>query len=556
MIITLYQYLGEEIEINKHVETLTKQITLNGELRDSVDVMNPVIDIEATPAMLLQQYNYAYFNGRAYWIYNITFFRKNIWRLELREDLYFTWKNIILNTEGIISRAEDGIPSRLKDEKVLCSSEPIIDFQYGTEPFTANKSDNITQLCYILTIATHPQKYGSVTVSSDFQVTKNSAGAVYSRSYILNYNALAEFVDKCWGSGNKIEEYFKSFFTDFAEGVINIVMYPFKVNSVIESYSDSGSVIDTNGVIMVGDTTLTLDNKSVRLIKDLKYLDIYTCHLTIKERYGSFLDYSPYTEIKLFLPFIGFVDLDADLVMGKTLDIYYRLDYITTNAMVEIRVADGEDHGQFGTGRTIYVFDTTVGTSISMSRTNITDRRNQMLQAGIKAAGGIFGAKQAYNIDVSKATMPGSDIDSMFNLGNKTKANAANVATNFAIDMIRANRVHISGGQSSNEYMWNFINQGLFAMITRPNVIDSMYELDTASNLYIPNNKYKHLYGIPVMEFGTVNDTEHYGYIELSEYHLKSGKSNITDAAPMITKQELNALDNLLANGGFINSRD
>ena len=50
---------------------------------------------------------------------------------------------------------------------------------------------------------------------------------------------------------------------------------------------------------------------------------------TIDEAYGSALDYNPYTKVHCYLPYIGQVTLDTDEVMGKTLQVKYRIDIVT-----------------------------------------------------------------------------------------------------------------------------------------------------------------------------------------------------------------------------------
>lgn len=58
----------------------------------------------------------------------------------------------------------------------------------------------------------------------------------------------------------------------------------------------------------------------------------YTYHMgsiTIKERWGSYLDYDPYTKFSIFLPFIGMRELAADDIMGKTVSLVYDIDILT-----------------------------------------------------------------------------------------------------------------------------------------------------------------------------------------------------------------------------------
>lgn len=60
--------------------------------------------------------------------------------------------------------------------------------------------------------------------------------------------------------------------------------------------------------------------------------------LTIEPYIGSFMDYSPYTKISIFLPYIGFRDLSPEDVMGTTINIKYIVDVLTggCNAILNV----------------------------------------------------------------------------------------------------------------------------------------------------------------------------------------------------------------------------
>lgn len=68
--------------------------------------------------------------------------------------------------------------------------------------------------------------------------------------------------------------------------------------------------------------------------------------LNINEHWGAYLDYSPYTKVtSLYLPFVGVVSVDIDMIMGKTLGVQYKIDivsgqcvaFITVNGSVEFQ---------------------------------------------------------------------------------------------------------------------------------------------------------------------------------------------------------------------------
>lgn len=62
---------------------------------------------------------------------------------------------------------------------------------------------------------------------------------------------------------------------------------------------------------------------------------------TIKERWGSYLDYEPYTEFSIYLPFIGIKPLKADDIMGKTISLMYNIDILSGGCVAYIRPAGG-----------------------------------------------------------------------------------------------------------------------------------------------------------------------------------------------------------------------
>ena len=52
--------------------------------------------------------------------------------------------------------------------------------------------------------------------------------------------------------------------------------------------------------------------------------------LTIEPYDGSYLDYAPYSKVtSLYLPFVGVVSVDIDIIMNTTIGVYYKIDIIS-----------------------------------------------------------------------------------------------------------------------------------------------------------------------------------------------------------------------------------
>lgn len=63
--------------------------------------------------------------------------------------------------------------------------------------------------------------------------------------------------------------------------------------------------------------------------------------------FGSALDYSPYTKVSIYLPYIGVRSLNIDEVQGKTLEVRYHIDILTGALSAMIKV-DGSVMYTFG----------------------------------------------------------------------------------------------------------------------------------------------------------------------------------------------------------------
>lgn len=101
--------------------------------------------------------------------------------------------------------------------------------------------------------------------------------------------------------------------------------------------------------------------------------------LSIPKYYNSFLDYAPYTKLTIFLPFIGFKELDTNVFMGKTLKLYYVFDFITGAVKAQIFAND------------IYCmsFDATAGIDIPITASNRAQVEASYIKSALSVGGSI-----------------------------------------------------------------------------------------------------------------------------------------------------------------------
>lgn len=126
------------------------------------------------------------------------------------------------------------------------------------------------------------------------------------------------------------------------------------VENIVKSfYSPMDSVVTLN-IIPAIDKVATGGTANIKLgnydtgisstIVTSQFIEVDMGTYTVSKYWASALDYNPYTEISLFLPYIGFTKLSPDDVMGRTIHVVYKCDIITgqLNAMVAVNTDTGE----------------------------------------------------------------------------------------------------------------------------------------------------------------------------------------------------------------------
>lgn len=103
--------------------------------------------------------------------------------------------------------------------------------------------------------------------------------------------------------------------------------------------------------------------------------------INITEHYHNFLDYAPYTNVILYLPYIGFKELDTTLVMNKTLQVIYTVDAITGGCLAQVYVNNVR----------LYEFTGNVGIDIPITASNRAQVEAGYIQAGVGATTSALG---------------------------------------------------------------------------------------------------------------------------------------------------------------------
>lgn len=134
---------------------------------------------------------------------------------------------------------------------------------------------------------------------------------------IAQMNALASYM---WGAFDI--EAFKKVFANPMDVILGLSILPGIVPSGGSSSVKVGNVDTGISMTKVGNQYVKHDCGSV----------------TIKRKWGAFLDYSPYTKAFIYLPFIGVQPIDVDEIMNKTVSVTYNIDVLSGGCCAFIKV--------------------------------------------------------------------------------------------------------------------------------------------------------------------------------------------------------------------------
>lgn len=121
--------------------------------------------------------------------------------------------------------------------------------------------------------------------------------------------------------------------SDFIDQILKIFNDP--MQSIIGLHKVYASpVISGSGTIKVG----YLDSGVSSNIVGNQYTYINCGSVSLREYYGNVLDYSPFTTVQLYLPFIGIVALDVSDITRSTISIKYGVDVLTGACLASVSV--------------------------------------------------------------------------------------------------------------------------------------------------------------------------------------------------------------------------
>ena len=133
-----------------------------------------------------------------------------------------------------------------------------------------------------------------------------------------------------------------------------------------------------------------------------QYVDVDLGSVSLNENYRNVFDYPPYTEVSLYLPFVGFVRLDVNDIMRSSINVKYHIDVLTGACLAEVKVTrdsfggtlyqyagDCSVHSPFSSGSYMGVVSALLGVAGTIAS------GGALAPMALGAAGGVMGARSS-----------------------------------------------------------------------------------------------------------------------------------------------------------------
>lgn len=171
-------------------------------------------------------------------------------------------------------------------------------------------------------------------------------------------NSLASYM---WGTLDL--DVFKKIFANPMDVILGLSILP----GIVPSGGSSSVYV---GNINTGVSMTKVGNQYVK----------YDCgSVSIKRKWGAFLDYSPYTRAFIYLPFIGTHPIDVDEIMNKTVSVVYNIDVLSGGCCAFVKVG----------GTTLYTYIGQCAASVPVTGKDWSTMINGVLGAVSSVAGTI-----------------------------------------------------------------------------------------------------------------------------------------------------------------------
>lgn len=262
-------------------------------LKAPTDIHNPTLTIKASTF----NFNYCYIAtfGTYYWVRGVTSLASNLWEVQLQNDAYASYKEDILASSGYVTYAANDYDPKIFDER--CA---MYELNYDLT--------NLSLFSF--------SRFGSFILRIIAGGTND--GYKFTTSFVLNYSQVKALAAYFNDGSITWSDLVKSLSNAF-DCIVDLKWIPVNIND--PDLPKPGHVARD---IYLGN--LNTDINAWQLSEDTTVNG--TTSIEIPWAYNDFRRYSPYSQLKLYVPYYGIVDVPTAPFVNKTyISCYYSFDW-------------------------------------------------------------------------------------------------------------------------------------------------------------------------------------------------------------------------------------
>lgn len=515
---------------------------VEGTFRDETNVVNPSILVELDTFPKTLNYVYISLLDRFYYVTNLTLVNKNLYEIELEEDVLMSHQSEIYIQKVFVERNENEYNETFPDTYLTPVNgynvgEVIVSNNlFGKLGDTDQSSQNFLITGLKLRITEYQGDYEGYTDRTEGWLSTYIPGKINAESDFVGAVAVnkrnAEKLVNMFTTGN-IFNLANFFFEDSREYITSFQWFPFAIPITEGGYLempglDASDLTDSNKVYGY----IPQFKKNGKRIFDLGGWD----SSTYENRFNDFRDYEGYTKITAFLPYIGFVDLPCNdyYSEGKCLRFFLEMDFISGLGTYYVCVSDSLEE-DLSTCRIILIKSVQLGYNIPIGKTNAVEVFRNVVLSCVKGANQLLvnQTPTTINTETTKSSIGGGTTSvERFKHGTKHQPSVVSTKTTKPEKTTTSSTTTYStkkGIIDSTAQLANGILSNLFItpQSDSPNSSNSLFLASQDIIIVIKQPKYiierdenyKKLFGLPLREIKTISQLS--GYTIISDVHLE-----------------------------------
>ena len=495
-------------DANDHInKTLTGVKIFDGVFKTPINIKSFEIDVADFNAYQRGGYNYVYIPvlKKYYYVRAVTQVTNDYTRLYFTEDVLMSWASLIKSQDALVTRYEGSTNSKLVDNRqplndiptvtyhtpTTVSGSSVISFDFSPSGSLGAQKPNIIIKTKSETL-TFLQNYPDINPPSNTNLpTISNKRTGFDHYYLCNYDDYGGLIRACL-KNDAPSTYIHS-----------VILLPFDLSTIFTNSANLRNSnllagkwgLDNDGGIVWKESLSALAPTFPETSEGAPYILVADFWFNSDGNIpleGNYLDYNPNTQWEIYIPFVGWVSLDASTVINCRIMVYFTFDMDTGLSTCYIYNASKNN--------VMWSASCQIGMKLSIAVSNAEELAREKQATSLNLIMGLLTSMVSMGVGGATSN-PVAMVGGIMGLG-KTVTNAVNTFNS----MIE--KAQITFGSSDNAlYSPDAI---VVRKTTHTRILTTEAE----------QNKYKRINGYPYNKYVNISSLTSDKYIEVGEIHF------------------------------------